>query len=340
MSYRTVRDPTDEEHAELQRMKRQEVGRIGMRAHLILLSSRGYSAPEIADLHDVTHPMVYKWMDRFDKEGPPGLYDREREGRPPKIDEEAEEELKRVLEAPPTEEGYEATRWTTPNLAEHLERKLGTNVHPETVRDALRRLGFSWKRPRRTLPDDPHYEERMSKVRQAIAEAGPQTSVLFEDETELRRFPPLRSAWTGRGKQRSVEVPKQNDKFTLYGVLDTRSGRVVTESHPKGKSDYTKLFLEEVPGQIEGDILLLWDRASWHTSKTVEEWIGKHDRLEVLLLSKRSPKDNPAGGLVARAQKRDCCQLGAWTGGAEESLPPVLRRALSAAGTSHRWAGS
>ncbi|WP_141491740.1 helix-turn-helix domain-containing protein [Longimonas halophila] len=43
-------------------------------------------------------------------------------GRPPKIDEEAEEELKRVLKAPPTEEGYEATRWTTPKLAERLPK--------------------------------------------------------------------------------------------------------------------------------------------------------------------------------------------------------------------------
>ena len=71
--------------------ERQAVGRVATRAHLILLSNRGHPAPEIADLHGVTHPMVYKWIGRFDEEGPSGLYDREREGRPPKVDEEAEE---------------------------------------------------------------------------------------------------------------------------------------------------------------------------------------------------------------------------------------------------------
>jgi DNA-binding CsgD family transcriptional regulator len=59
-SHRTVRTPTDDEYAELRRMKRQEVGRVAVRAHIVLLSARGYSAYEIADLHDVTDPMVYR----------------------------------------------------------------------------------------------------------------------------------------------------------------------------------------------------------------------------------------------------------------------------------------
>jgi transposase len=44
-------------------------------------------------------------MDRFDEEGPSGLYDREREGRPKKMTEEVEEEIEPLLEGNPTEEG-------------------------------------------------------------------------------------------------------------------------------------------------------------------------------------------------------------------------------------------
>jgi len=297
MKPRFVREPTDEEHQTLRRMKRGEVGRVSTRAHLILLSARGYEVPAITDIHSVTDETVYKWLDRFEEEGPDGLYDREREGRPPKLDEEAEEELRCVLAGPPTEKGYEATRWTTPTLAEHLDRWLGIDVHPETVRGALGRLGFSWKRPRRRLPKAPCYEERMAEVERAIDEAGPQTSVLFEDETELRRFPPLRSAWMPRGEQRSVKVPEQNGKFTLYGTLDIGTGEVVTEAHPKGRSDYTKSFLSTLLGRVKGEILLIWDRASWHTSNTVEEWIADHDRLEVVFLPKRAPEDNPVEDL-------------------------------------------
>lgn len=341
MSHRTVREPTDEERAELKRMKRQEVGRVAMRAHLILLSSRGHSAPEIADLHDVTHPMVYKWMDRFDEEGLSGLYDREREGRPLKIDKEAEEELRRVLEnGSPTEEGYDMTRWTVPTLTTHLENKLGVDVHPETVRDALHRLEYSWKRPRRSLPEDPHYEERMVEIERAIAEADSQTSIVFEDETELRRFPPLRSAWMPVGEQRSVEVPKQNGKFTLYGALDIQTGETITESYEKGRSDYTKSFLEELLGQISGEILLVWDRASWHTSNKVEEWMGEHERLSVFLLPKRAPEDNPVEDLwralkdgIAANLERGLDVLKAACRRFFDDLSP--RQALRTAGISH-----
>ena len=312
MSHRTVREPTEEEHTELKRMKQEEIGRVAVRAHLVLLSSRGYSAPEIAELHQVAHPMVYKWIERFDEEGPAGLYDREREGRPPKIDEQAEQELRRVLEAAPTEEGYDFTRWTAPRLAEHLKEKLGIDVHPETVRDALTsRMGYSWKRPRRSLapPSETEFAERIRRIDCAIANASPQTTVLFEDETEFKRFPPLRRAWMRTGEQCSVEVPDQNDKFALYGAFDALTGETVVESHPKVRSDHTNSFLRSLLGQIEGQILLVWDNASWHTSKKVDRLLKKHDRLQVLALPARSPQANPIEDLWRELKNRVASNL-------------------------------
>ena len=146
-SHRTVRSPRPAEREELERMTREEVGRVAMRAQMILLSARGFTAQEIAEVQRVTDVTVYKWIRRFDEGGPTSLCDREREGRPPKLDEEAETEIERVIEEPPTEEGYNATRWTAPRLARHLKKERGVEVHPETVRRALRRLQFSWKRP-------------------------------------------------------------------------------------------------------------------------------------------------------------------------------------------------
>lgn len=297
MGHRTVRTPSDDEREQLRHMTQHAIGRVAMRAHMVLLSERGYSAYHIADLHGVTDPTVYKWMTRFDEDGPDGLYDEGRSGRPSKIDEEAKEELERVLEAPPTEEGYDASRWTAPRLAQHLEDELGIEVHPETVRRALRRMGFRWKRPRRRLPEDPDYDARMAEVIEAIATLDPETTLLFEDETDLKRFPPLRRMWMRRGEQRSVEVPERNEKFTLYGALDVLTGQTYVEPYPKGKTEYTKAFLWRVLDQIEGEIVLVWDHAAWHTSKAVEALIAAHERLRVVLLPKRAPEVNPVEDL-------------------------------------------
>lgn len=165
-------------------MTREEVGRVALRAQMVLLSARGFTAQEIAEIQGVADVTVYKWLDRFDEGGPEGLYDREREGRPSKIDEEVEQEIKRVIKESPTKEGYNASRWTAPRLARHLEDRFGVEVHPETVRRALRRLQFSWKRPRRELPPDPDYAEHAQALVEAVARAGAETTILFEDETD------------------------------------------------------------------------------------------------------------------------------------------------------------
>lgn len=329
MSHRTVRTPTDDERERLDEMTQHEIGRVAMRAQMILLSARGYSAYDIAEIHGVTDPTVYKWMERFDQQGPEGLFDLPREGRPPKIDDEAEEEIERVLQAPPTEEGYEASRWTARRLAEHLQEELGIEVHPETVRRALGRLEFSWKRPRRRLPEDPDYEERMGELIEVIAGLDPETTFLFEDETDLKRFPPLRRMWMPRGQQWSVEVPERNDKFTLYGALDPLTGETIVESYPKGKSEHTKAFLRQVLERVRGDIVLVWDHASWHTSKAVERLIEAHDRLEVVLLPKRAPEANPVEDLwrvlkntVAACLMRSLDELKAACLGFFEKLSP------------------
>ena len=295
MSYRTVRQPTDEEIEELNRMKRQAVGRVAMRAHMVLLSARDYSPLEIADLHEVSHPTVYKWIDRFEEEGPEGLHDREREGRPPVLDEEAREEIERLLEGNPTDEGQNATRWTAPRIAEHLERELGIDVHEDTVRDALNQMEYSWTRPRRRLPptDPEAYRKRLQNIVEAVAEAGSETSVLVEDETWIKRFPPLRRQWQPVGEQRPVRVPEENDDVALYGTLDLTSGQTCIEAYEKGRSDYTIEYLESLLEEVEGKMILVWDQASWHTSGQVTEWLEETSRIETYLLPVRSPETNP-----------------------------------------------
>ncbi len=60
---RYVRSLTDAEQEELETMAQQEVGRIALRAQLILLSSRGYSVQQIQEIQQITHITVYKWLD-------------------------------------------------------------------------------------------------------------------------------------------------------------------------------------------------------------------------------------------------------------------------------------
>ena len=299
MQLRFVRQPDDDEHQELERMTQQEVGRVAERARMVLLSSRGFTVPQIIDVFELVDETLYKWFDRFDEEGPAGLFDRERSGRPREIDGEAEHELERVLAASPLDEGYDFTTWTVPLLNQHLKQKLGLDVSDETVRRALARLDFVWRRPRwHIASEDPRYAERMAAIARALEEARTSSlTVLFEDETTVRRLPPLRGMWMPRGEQARVQVPDGNRKFALYGVLDPLTGETMTASYPKARSEYTEAFLERLMARFEGRVLLIWDQASWHTSEWVERVIARYERLDVLLLPKRAPQENPVEDL-------------------------------------------
>jgi transposase len=292
---RFVRDPSEAEREELERMTRQEVGRVAMRAHMILLSAQGYTVPEIVEIHATTNITVYKWFDRFDARGPEGLYDLPRSGRPPKVDEEVEQEVEEAMSEPPTEKGYNCTIWTTALLRTHIEKTLGVTVCDDTIRGTLHRLDYRWRRPRWAVErEDPQAGEIMAAIARAIWNADPHTVCLLQDETKFRTLPPLRRMWMKKGQQAHVPTPEQNDKFYSYGALDFEGGDWVDSIFAKANSEATISHLEDILAAYpDQPILLVWDQAGYHTSKKVRQWVDEHPRLTVLLLPKYAPELNP-----------------------------------------------
>jgi transposase len=294
MQLRFVNEPGDNQQRELQRMTQKQTGYVAERARMILLSARGFSVPEITDIFEVTDETVYKWLGRFEAEGPEGLLDRPRSGRPRGIDDETEKQLQELLEESPSEEGYDFTTWTAPLLKAHLAEHGEVEVSEDSVRRALHRMDFVWRRPRWHIDyEDPAYRQRMEAIGRAIYEAGEDAPILVQDETNVRRLPPLRSMWMPCGQQKRVPVPESNGKFSLYGVLDLSGGATYVNDYPTGNSQHTIGFLEELLERFSGPLILIWDQATWHTSKVVNRFIAGRQRLQVLLLPKRSPQENP-----------------------------------------------
>ncbi len=77
-----VRPLAEEEQRELKEMKRREIGRVSQRAHMIILSAKRWAVPRIAALFEVSPATVRAWIRKFEEDGPAGLYDEDRSGRP------------------------------------------------------------------------------------------------------------------------------------------------------------------------------------------------------------------------------------------------------------------
>jgi len=70
------------------------------RAQAVLLSARGYTLDQLADILSVDRDTVSRWLNQWQERGREGLTDAPRSGRPPKIDAEVEAALREILEQP------------------------------------------------------------------------------------------------------------------------------------------------------------------------------------------------------------------------------------------------
>lgn len=113
----------------------------------------GESPTWVAERYRVGRSTVYEWAARWHDTARPRadrLRDAARSGRPPDTRDAAEEVLAELMPSAPTDHGYRHPAWTTPLLLAHLRRR-GVEASDTTVRRALHRLGYRWKRPRFVL---------------------------------------------------------------------------------------------------------------------------------------------------------------------------------------------
>ena len=101
---------------------------------------------------------VYAWVAAWRRDGLAGLAERRWRGGPaPRLAGAGEALLAALLAQDPQARGWHATGWTVPLRRTELARA-GVAVGERTVRRALHRLGWGWKRPKYVLgrPDPAH----------------------------------------------------------------------------------------------------------------------------------------------------------------------------------------
>lgn len=279
-----VRLLTDHEQQELKRMTRHEIGRISQRAQMVLLSAQGRSAPEIAAIFALSGPSVRFWLRRFEEGGPPGLRDAPRSGRPPKVTAPLEQAVLNLLLADPLQAGYLASFWTVAMLGLALLGRLGVALSESCIRSTLRRLRLSWHRPRLAMPQkvDPDKALKQWRIAEAVFAAGPQTPILYADESRIELLPRLRGMWQWIGQQLRIPTPGSNDSRSVFGALNIRTGRWDYLIRPRQRSEDFLAFLEHLLTQYAtGPLILIVDNYSSHKAKEVRAWLGAHPRLQL-----------------------------------------------------------
>ncbi len=255
------------------------------RALALLWLMRGHTVSAVSEALLVARSSIYRWVKWHEVSGLAGLTRGQGGRRVWTVTDELLTALEQLLDETPRRFGYLRSTWSSELLARALRERHGLSIHPSTVRRAIRRTEFRWRRARPTLcKRDPRRAEKLEAIQSAIDSADAYTEVFFVDEADIELNPRIGFTWSRQGQQCAVPTPGQNEKHYVAGALHAHSGRLVWVEHPTKNTTLFIKLLEALRRTYRRArrIVLILDNYIVHKSERVALWLRTNPKFELL----------------------------------------------------------
>ncbi len=284
---------------------------------MVLRSAHGLPPAQITALLDCHPAIVRRWISRFNHEGPAGLADRPRSGRPRLGGRQLTGRIAALLARPGP--------WTLPRILRYLD-KPGISMRMLYRRV---RLVAIWRRPKLTARGDPAHDHVVAQIVARLIELPRRAVVLAEDETHLNLLPHVRVSWTLRTARPQIPTPGANRQVTVFGTLEVTTGAWVYRLGRRCAADFIALLDQVLRAFPQAPaVVVICDNDSIHHAHKVTAYLEKHPRLELLYGARYSPHDNPVERIWAALKNYVANTAMGW--------PGRLRQIHSFFATAHR----
>lgn len=267
------------------------------RCQILLASAKRTRPKEIAAHIGCSVQTVRNTIRAFEQQGLACL--KAESSRPktvkPIFDEDKRAQLRQLLHATPRQFGKSRSTWTLDLLAEVCQQQGITEhqVSRTTIEEALKAMGLTWSRAKAWIisPDEQYELKKQQRNRLIrLSEQNSDWILGFLDEVWWSRLrDPMMHSWTEKSQplklvEKAADKPETDPKaIACYGVyLRTPSQMLIRFVEQRPVSEVTCQFLEWIcqqVGELGKQVLaLIWDNASWHVSKQVQQWIRQHNR--------------------------------------------------------------
>lgn len=269
-----------DERAALERLVRATATPAGLsrRARAVVLMADGISSIEVARRIGYTPVQISRLRHRFTRERIAGLPDRPRSGRPHTV---TAEKIARVvaltLHGPPKGSGL--SHWSTRALAQRVGLSYGM-VHRIWRAHRLQ--------PHRVetfkFTTDPAAEEKIRDIVGLYLHPPTNAAVVSLDEKTqiqaLNRTQPLLPLRPGLPARQTHDY-ERNGVINLFAALDVTRGRVLGECRPRHTGADFLAFLNRVARHYRGELHVILDNSSSHTTPAVQKWLETHPRVHL-----------------------------------------------------------
>jgi len=145
---------TDRSPAELRRLARRERdGRVSARLLALANALDGLPREQAARLAGMTGQTLGDWVHRYNAEGPAGLRDRPRPGRPCALDDGQQAALKALVLRGPRLARDGCVAWRLRDLCALVERRFGVRYSETGLLRLAKGLDLSWQKARPVHPE-------------------------------------------------------------------------------------------------------------------------------------------------------------------------------------------
>jgi transposase len=263
------------------------------------IREKGQSPEIVAEVLGFDRSCIYEWLQRYEQGGYSALASRQPPGAAPVITPALDQWLKHtVLTSLPVEHGYDTVLWNRDLLADLIQKKFAVTVSGPTVSLHLKALGLSYQQPcyREVARDEQEVEfflkHKFPRIQRLAQKMG--ADMGFEDEAGVGVMTRLGRTWGEIGHPPAIPVSMARGGYNLLSMITPQGTLHYTVTGSKVNSEQYCQFLFELIDERPRPLILLTDHASFHTSKTVREFVRAHRaQLRVFFLPKHCPELNP-----------------------------------------------
>ena len=270
-------------------LKKEKDARVSLRIVAVnMVAVQGQRVDDVAQSLMMSDDWVRQWVDRYESGGLDALRDRPRAGRPPKV--EADKLAKIVAKA-------SRKRVRPHEVSEKIEQETGVVYSSRHIRRIMGDQNLSPKKIQyvhvnhASPADVSKWQKRERRVIAYHRRKG--RTVGWGDESHHRRDDKSNALfWTEKGTPVSGTFTNDPQKVSAHGLLleDTRH---MVRLYDRANSDTFIDFLKEAHRRF-GPLLIYEDRASYHQSRKVQEFLRNNPEIVVRYTPVGSPYVNPA----------------------------------------------
>jgi transposase len=232
----------------LRSLRKCPEARLRTRYLIVVNLIQGRTAEDTSRVLSVARSTVYRVAKRFREEGELGLVDRRCDNGQRKVEEDFLGRLDEVVRRSPQEYGWCRPTWTRELLVTTMARLTGIQISLARMSTALHEIGARRGRPKPTVgcPWAPaRRKRRLAWIRRLVANLPEGEVAAYVDEVDVHLNPKIGLDWMGRGQQKEVLTPGQNEKRYLAGALDAHSGELIwVEGDSKNSMLFVRLLWE------------------------------------------------------------------------------------------------